>query len=110
MDGQCAKLELEFWEKVRSCLKIAGKRIIGAVLQLYFVATHKQTPLEIRVAVWGTLAYFILPLDAIPDAIPVVGYADDLGLILKTLSLVEPYLSPEISEMAKRKIDKLFES
>jgi len=110
MDGQRVKDELEFLEKVRSCLKIAGKKIIGAALQLYFVATHTQTPPEVRMAIWGTLAYFILPVDAIPDVIPVVGYADDLGLILKTLSMVEPYLSPEIRERAKQKIDKLFES
>ena len=108
MDGQRPKLELDFLEKTRSCVKVAGKKIIGAALQLYFVATHKQTPRKVRMAVWGTLAYFILPVDAVPDAIPVVGYADDFGLILRTLSMVEPFLSPEIRERAKRKAEEWF--
>ena len=40
----------------------------------------------------GALAYFIMPLDAIPDLAPVVGYLDDAGVVTAAVA----YLSSEI--------------
>lgn len=42
-------------------------------------------PRRARVALWCLLAYLAVPLDLVPDVIPVLGYADDViltGLVL----------------------------
>ena len=42
-----------------------------------------------RTLIVGGLVYFLLPLDATPDYIPILGYVDDtviIGLIIKRLS------------------------
>jgi len=42
-----------------------------------------------RLIIAGTLAYVVMPVDVIPDFIPVVGWLDDIfiiGLAIKTLS------------------------
>ncbi len=42
-----------------------------------------------KLIIAGTLAYVILPIDVIPDFIPIVGWLDDafvLGLAMNTLS------------------------
>ena len=56
------------------------------------VAWHRKA-----VVVAG-LIYFISPIDLIPDFIPVVGYLDDLGVILAVLKFLGhelvPYYNP----------------
>ncbi|MCY7363439.1 MAG: DUF1232 domain-containing protein [Ignavibacteria bacterium] len=34
----------------------------------------------------GALAYFVCPLDAVPDFIPVAGFLDDAGVIAATIA------------------------
>jgi uncharacterized membrane protein YkvA (DUF1232 family) len=54
------------------------------------------------------LGYFICPVDAIPDAIPFGGYADDAGAIAVALSMVAAHIKPVHKEMAKNKADEWF--
>ena len=39
------------------------------------------------------LLYFICPFDAIPDAIPVLGYADDAAVIAAVVAAIGPQLA-----------------
>lgn len=36
----------------------------------------------------GAAAYGISPVDIIPDVVPVVGWADDVGVILAALAII----------------------
>ena len=47
----------------------------------FYCATDSATPLPIRATLMGALAYFILPIDAIPDILLVLGYTDDAAII-----------------------------
>lgn len=45
---------------------------------------------KIIIAIMGTLAYFVLPMDVIPDfLVPILGFADDLAIARLTLALVQ---------------------
>jgi uncharacterized membrane protein YkvA (DUF1232 family) len=52
-----------------------------------------------KAVVVAGLIYFISPIDVIPDFIPVVGYLDDLGVILAVLKFLGhelvPYYDPD---------------
>jgi uncharacterized membrane protein YkvA (DUF1232 family) len=56
----------------------------------------------------GALGYFILPLDIIPDVVPVLGYTDDIAALAGVLVAVVKCVSPEIKEQAKAKLAEWF--
>jgi uncharacterized membrane protein YkvA (DUF1232 family) len=41
------------------------------------VAGDRSFPVSVRARIWGLLVYLALPIDLVPDIIPVLGYADD---------------------------------
>jgi uncharacterized membrane protein YkvA (DUF1232 family) len=41
------------------------------------LAADESLPRGVRVRLWLLLAYLAIPIDVIPDFIPVLGYADD---------------------------------
>ena len=63
-------------------------KLVRKALCLYYAALAPETPAWAKAVMLGALGYFILPLDLIPDAIPVIGYADDLGVILAAAATV----------------------
>src|ERR1700704_1599818 len=70
-----------FWEKLAKQGAEAGPQLVEKSLVLYYTMKNPQTPTRIKASIMGALAYFILPLDAIPDALVGVGYLDDLGVV-----------------------------
>jgi uncharacterized membrane protein YkvA (DUF1232 family) len=52
------------------------------------LARDSTLPRGVRLRLWALLAYLALPIDLVPDFIPVVGYADDAILVAATLRSV----------------------
>jgi uncharacterized membrane protein YkvA (DUF1232 family) len=100
--------EKSFWEKVAHVAKAAGREIIEKALIMYYAATDKDTPVWAKTVLISALGYFICPIDAIPDVIPVGGYADDAGVIVAALSMVVAHIKPEHKELANNKVDEWF--
>ena len=48
---------------------------------LYLAARHPQTPWYAKLVVAGFVAYAVTPVDFVPDAIPILGFVDDLIFI-----------------------------
>lgn len=57
-------------------------------LTLYYVAKDEDTPTYVKAIIFGALGYFISPIDIIPDVTPVVGFSDDLGVLVATIAMV----------------------
>ena len=55
-------------------------------------------PRGIRVRLWLLLGYLTLPIDLVPDFLPVIGYADDLVVIALTLRSVVRRAGVEVLE------------
>lgn len=49
------------------------------------VAADRSLPRGVRVRLWLLLAYLLLPVDLVPDVIPVLGYVDDAIIIVLAL-------------------------
>ena len=52
------------------------------------LAGDATMPTGIRIRLWLLLAYLALPIDLIPDFIPVIGYADDAVVVAVVLRSV----------------------
>ncbi len=101
--------ESGFWDKVKNFAKQAGREVIEKALWLYYAAQRPETPAWAKATIYGALAYFISPIDAIPDITPVVGYVDDLGAIAAALGMVSVYVDAGVKEDASKKLADWFD-
>lgn len=97
-----------FWNKVKNFALKAGKEVIEKALWLYYAAQQPNTPAWARTVIYGALAYFVLPVDAVPDAIPVAGFTDDLGALAAALGTVSMYVTDQVKTMASEKMKEWF--
>ncbi len=100
--------EVSLWEKIKNYSKIAGTKVIYVVLLLYYILKDKNVNSKTKLSVAAALGYFILPTDAIFDLTPIIGYSDDLGVLLFVLTTVSSNLTPEIKEKAQKKMGEWF--
>ncbi len=96
------------WEKIANVAKKAGVKVVYGVLLLYYVAIDPNTSTADKAKIYGAIGYFILPLDLVPDAIPMVGYTDDLAAITWALKAVWDNITPDIHSKARRKLTEWF--
>jgi uncharacterized membrane protein YkvA (DUF1232 family) len=89
-----------FWPKIKETI---GKVPFALdAVAMYYCLIDSKTPLWVKGVVLAALAYFINPFDAIPDAIPVVGFVDDLGAIAAALTAVGQAVTAEHKEQARK--------
>lgn len=110
MQGEYSKYysEKSLWEKIKKFSKEAGVKVIYAVLLLYYAMLSDGVSIKTKLFIVAALGYFILPADAIFDLTPIIGYSDDLGVLLFTLKQVSSAITPEVKENARNKIDEWF--
>ena len=89
-----------FWRKLKRFA--AQLPFAEDALAAYYCAFDRDTPLQVKAALLGALAYFVLPFDAIPDMLPVLGFADDAAVLATALRLVASHMKPEHREAAQR--------
>ena len=98
------RVRREFWHKVR---RVAVQLPFAEdLLAAWYCAFDRETPTEVRAALIGALAYFVLPFDAIPDVMPMLGFADDAAVLVTALRLVASHLLPEHRAAAQRAIER----
>lgn len=97
-----------FWAKLARFARAAGREVVEKALWLYYTLQHPATPAWAKRVIVGALAYFILPIDAVPDFIPGIGYSDDLSVLLLAIGAVAMYISPAVKEQARQKAQEWF--
>lgn len=100
--------EESLWEKLKKFSKAAGIKVVYAVLLLYYAMNDKSVSVKSKLIIVAALGYFILPTDAIIDLTPVIGYSDDLGVLLFALTQIASNITPEIKEKARSKLNDWF--
>jgi uncharacterized membrane protein YkvA (DUF1232 family) len=94
-----------FWTKL--------KRVLSRVpfaedaVAVWFCAFDPQTPLKVRGMLLAALAYFVLPIDAVPDMILGLGFTDDLTVLMTAVALVGANLRPEHRRQARQALDRM---
>lgn len=98
----------QFWEKLKKVARRAGVKLVYAALLLFYVLRNPGTPVGDRAKIIGALGYFILPVDLIPDFIPVAGYTDDLAALTWALYSISKNVTPEVKIQARQKLGEWF--
>lgn len=65
----------------RATLALATRLVPDTVRLVGRLARDRTISLTTRLPVWLLLAYLVVPIDLVPDFLPVVGYADDVILV-----------------------------
>ena len=100
--------EENFWEKVGRHALTAGKEIIFMALKLYYVLQKSETPAWAKATIIGALGYFISPIDAILDFAPIIGYSDDIGVLVAALATVTTHIDEGVVKLAEKKLKAWF--
>ena len=99
------RVELGFWPKIR---RVAARvPFAKEALSVWYCAKDDETPLAAKGMMLAALAYFVLPVDAIPDFIAGLGYTDDAAVFTALLAIIGRNLKPRHKLAAKRDIERL---
>ena len=83
-------------------------KVVYPALLLQYMMKSDDVPLRAKLILSAALGYFILPIDFIPDFAPLIGFADDLGVLLLVLRQMAVYITPEIRKNAREHVRKWF--
>ncbi len=100
--------EGKFGAKLPRVARKAGAKLVYAVLLLYYVLQSPMVSKGDKTTIYGALGYFLLPLDILPDFLPVVGFTDDLTAVLFAVRAVWKNITPEIKALAAAKTRQWF--
>jgi uncharacterized membrane protein YkvA (DUF1232 family) len=97
-----------FWEKVRTYARAAGEGVLEPALKMYHSDLDSDTPAWAKATIIASLGYFISPVDAVPDVAPVIGYTDDLGVLVAALATTAAHIKEEHTKKAKETLSQWF--
>ena len=89
------------WRMLSGSARWAGEKLVKQALALYFCLCDRDTPLWARSTIVAALGYLIMPLDAIPDLLPMIGLSDDVGAIGAAIVAVMRHLKKEHHQRAE---------
>ncbi|MBO4664764.1 MAG: DUF1232 domain-containing protein [Bacteroidaceae bacterium] len=94
------------WNKLAKYAKTAGRELVENVLILWYAFPDASA--TDKAIILGAIGYFISPIDAIPDLMPIVGYSDDVGVVAWAVARIRMHASSSAIEKAKRKANEYF--
>jgi uncharacterized membrane protein YkvA (DUF1232 family) len=94
-----------FWRKLR---RLAARLPFAEdLLTAYYCAFDRRTPAHVRATLLGALAYFVMPIDVLPDLLPLAGFTDDAALLAAAIRLVYVHIQPDHREAARAALQRL---
>ena len=100
-----ARVKRDFWSKL--------KRYLGRIpfaeelLAAYYCAIDSRTPAQAKGLLFAALAYFILPVDLIPDFLAGLGFSDDATVLMMAIAMIRSHMKPEHRASARKALDDL---
>ena len=96
--------ENKFWNKIKKVGSKIGVTPIYLVFLLYHSIKSSSIPMMNKAPIIGALGYFISFIDVVPDITLLVGYCDDVTIIVGALAAI----ATQIREEAKGSARKIF--
>lgn len=100
--------ENNFWEKIKKFgIKIGAKPIYISLLLFYALPKVKLIDKAIII---GALGYLISPFDIFPDYIPILGFVDDIAVLMLVFYRIKANVDNEVKRKAKGKFKSIFDN
>jgi uncharacterized membrane protein YkvA (DUF1232 family) len=94
-----ARVNEGFWRKVR---RHAGRvPFLDQLLAAYYCSVDPKTPLQAKAVLMGALAYFVLPVDMVPDFLAWFGFSDDAAVLYAAIRSVAPHIRDDHRDRAR---------
>jgi uncharacterized membrane protein YkvA (DUF1232 family) len=102
------RVRRNFWAKLR---RVAAQLPFAEdLVAAYYCAFDRDTPVHVKTALVGALAYFVLPFDAVADIMPFLGFADDAAVLATALRLVASHISDAHRDAARNALARVREA
>lgn len=97
------------WESICKWSRKAGRTATRPVLLMWYVMRSKETPRRDKWAIFGALAYLVLPIDIL-DAkrLPIIGWLDEVTSLAVLVRKMSKYITPELEACADKQLDRWF--
>jgi len=99
-DERERRVRATFWPTLRR----AARHIpfMEDLVAAYYCALDPRVPVRVRGVLFAALAYFVLPIDAIPDFILGVGFGDDISVLAGAIAMVAAHITDDHRIAARR--------
>ncbi|MBJ3775763.1 YkvA family protein [Acuticoccus mangrovi] len=94
------RVRRKFWPTLRKALRQVP--FTHDLVAAYYCAIDPDVPLRVRATLLGALAYFVAPIDAIPDLLLGIGFTDDATILLGAISMVAAHITDRHRALAKK--------
>lgn len=99
------KVRRGFWPKLtRTAARIPFAR---EAVSVWYCARDPETPAPAKGMMLAALAYFVMPVDAIPDVLAGVGFTDDAAVIAAVIALLRANLKDRHRVKAREALERL---
>ena len=89
-----------FWKKMTM---FAGKvPFAEEAAAAWFCTRDPATPTRVKAMLLAALAYFVMPVDFVPDWIAAFGFTDDATVLMAAIGLVSSHMKPEHHAAARK--------
>lgn len=99
------RVRSSFFHTVRRALRHIP--FIEDVVAAYYCAIDPDTPSTTRGVLLAALAYFVLPIDFVPDLLFGIGFTDDLAVLWAAYNAVNQNIRPEHYERARETLNEM---
>lgn len=104
MNGHENTVKQRFWPKLAGTF--ARLPFSGELVAAYYCAFDPATPLKAKGILLAALAYFILPVDVVPDFIAGLGFTDDMAVIFTAIRVISSHMRPEHRQRAQESLSR----
>jgi uncharacterized membrane protein YkvA (DUF1232 family) len=94
------RIRRKFWPTMKRAL--TQLPFASDVVTAYICALDPQTPAHVRGILLAALAYFILPIDLVPDLIAMIGFSDDVAVLTVAFTTLNKHITEPQRAAAER--------
>ena len=89
-ERQRQRVRKRFWPVLKRAMRQVpfGRDLVAA----YYCALDTRTPTRVRGILLAALAYFVLPLDGVPDFFALVGFSDDIAVLTAAFAAIRGHI------------------
>lgn len=81
------------WKNLKAADAKDKLLITARLAKAYAKGDYREIPWKSLLMITGAILYFVMPVDLIPDVVPVLGFTDDFGIVMAIYHSLESDIS-----------------